>query len=79
MTAPRTRNPRRAPRRSHLRVWVTVAATVVSFVVGLALGRALEDGPGPGESRTSIRTLRPLPLSPAAVTTVTVRVTTTAP
>ena len=79
MTVPPTRNPRRAPRASRLRAWVIVAATVVAFVVGLSLGRALEDGPGPSESRTSIRTLRPLPLSPAGVTTATVTVTTTAP
>lgn len=70
---------RRAPRRSRGRTLLALAGVVVAFLVGLSLGRALEDGPAPGETRTSVRTLRPLPLAPAALTTVTVTVTAAAP
>jgi len=50
------------------------AAAVAVFVVGIALGKALGDNPEPGKQQTLIRTLRPLPLAPAARTTVTVTV-----
>jgi len=53
---------------------VLVAGAVVVFAVGLALGRALGDNPQPGGQQTLIRTLRPLPLAPAARETVTVTV-----
>ena len=71
--SPWSRRPARRPRG---RVLFAVAGIAVAFLVGLSLGRALEDGPAPGETRTSVRTLRPLPLLPAASTTVTVTVTT---
>ena len=53
---------------------VLVAGAVVVFAVGLALGRALGDNPQPGGQQTLNRTLRPLPLAPAARETVTVTV-----
>ena len=55
---------RRRPRR--LAVALTVlAALALGFVLGLSVSRALDDGPEPGRTETSIRTLRPLPLAPA--------------
>jgi hypothetical protein len=45
---------------------------VVVFVVGIALGEALNDSSTPGGTQTLVRTLRPLPLAPAARETVTV-------
>ena len=51
---------------------LVAAALLVVFAVGVALGEALHDNPGKGETQTLIRTLRPLPLAPAARTTVTV-------
>jgi hypothetical protein len=47
-------------------------ALVVVFAIGVALGEALHDNPKPGGTQTIVRTLRPLPLVPAAQTTVTV-------
>jgi hypothetical protein len=64
--------PRRArPRRRNRTVARTTAAFValgVAFGVGIALGEALHDNPDPGSTQTLVRTLRPLPLSPAPVT-----------
>lgn len=40
-------------------------------MVGIAVGEALHDNPRPGGTQTRIRTLRPLPLAPAARETVT--------
>ena len=51
-----------------------VVGAAVVFAVGVALGRALSDNPRPGRQQTLIRTLRPLPLAPAARETVTVTV-----
>jgi len=45
---------------------------VVVFVVGIALGEALNDSSTPAGTQTLVRTLRPLPLAPAARETVTV-------
>jgi hypothetical protein len=42
------------------------------FAVGIAVGEALHDNPKPGGSQTLVRTLKPLPLAPAARETVTV-------
>jgi hypothetical protein len=42
------------------------------FAVGIAVGEALHDNPKPGGTQTLVRTLRPLPLAPAARETVTV-------
>jgi hypothetical protein len=53
---------------------VLAAGAVVVFVVGIALGKALGDNPQPGKQQTLVRTLRPLPLAPAARETVTVTV-----
>ena len=47
---------------------------VLVFLVGLAFGEALHDNPAPGGTQTLVRTLRPLPLAPAALDTVTVTV-----
>jgi hypothetical protein len=55
---------------------VATAAAVVIFVVGVAVGEALHDNPRPGGTQTLVRTLRPLPLAPAARETVTVTVQT---
>jgi hypothetical protein len=68
--------PRRAPRRRFpwsLVVWPLLL--VVALLVGISIGRALEEGPAPGGTQTSVRTLEPQPLPPAARTT-TVTVTT---
>jgi len=58
-----------------LRPALTLLGLTAAFVVGLALGRALEEGPAPNAVQTSVRTLQPRPLPPAA-RTVTVTVTT---
>jgi len=50
------------------------AASVLLFVLGVAVGESLDDSPRPGGTQTLVRTLRPLPLAPAARTTVTVTV-----
>jgi hypothetical protein len=50
------------------------ALVLVGFALGVGLGRALGDNPAPGGQQTLIRTLRPLPLAPAARETVTVTV-----
>ncbi len=50
---------------------------VAAFAVGVAVGEALHDSPTPGGTQSFVRTLNPLPLAPAAQTTVTV--TTTSP
>jgi hypothetical protein len=49
-------------------------AAVFLLLVGISVGRALEDGPDPGGTRTSVRTLEPEELPPVA-RTVTVTVT----
>ena len=56
------------------RAVLLAAAAVLVFVVGIALGKALGDNPKPGREQTLVRTLRPLPLAPAARETVTVTV-----
>jgi hypothetical protein len=54
-------------------VLIVVGAALV-FAVGIALGEALHDNPKPGGTQSIVRTLKPLPLAPAARTTVTVTV-----
>jgi hypothetical protein len=66
------------PRRKgnpYLRPALVVGGLFLALLVGIAIGRALEEGPSPGGTQTSIRTLEPQPLPPAA-RTVTVTVTT---
>jgi hypothetical protein len=57
-------------------ILLTLAA-VVLFAAGVGLGQALDDNASDGGTQTLLRTLHPLPLAPAARTTVTV--TTSAP
>jgi hypothetical protein len=67
-----TRGRRR--RRSPLwRPALVALGALVLLAVGVSIGRALEDGPSPGGTQTSVRTLEPRPLAPAA-TTVTITV-----
>jgi hypothetical protein len=66
--------PRRRRRHRWLR-WLFVAVLVlVAFAIGIALGQSLKEGPSPG-TQSLVRTLRPLPLAPAARSTVTFTVT----
>jgi hypothetical protein len=53
---------------------LTALGIAVAFVVGIAVGRSLGDNPQTGRQQTLVRTLRPLPLAPAARTTVTITV-----
>jgi hypothetical protein len=57
-----------------MRIAAVALGIVVVFVVGIAVGEALHDNPAPGGGQTLVRTLHPLPLAPAARTTVTVTV-----
>ena len=54
------------------RAVLAAALLVVVFVVGIAVGQALNDGSDSGGTQTIVRTLKPLPLAPAARETVTV-------
>jgi hypothetical protein len=74
MTGP---EPRNRPRRRPWRALAVLTGLVVVGVVGVAVGEALHDNPRPGGTQVYVRTLTPLPLTPAALTTVTV--TTTSP
>ena len=65
---------RRRRRRGLWRPLLAVGAALLLLALGVSIGRALEDGPSPGGTRTSVRTLEPRPLAPAA-TTVTVTAT----
>jgi hypothetical protein len=56
------------------RVALIVAGAALVFAVGIALGEALHDNPKPGGTQSIVRTLKPLPLAPAARETVTVTV-----
>jgi hypothetical protein len=47
---------------------------VLVFVVGIAFGQALSDDNAPSGTQTLVRTLKPLPLAPAARETVTITV-----
>ena len=57
-----------------MRRLAAVVVAVVTFAVGVAVGEALHDNPQPGGTQTLVRTLKPLPLAPAARETVTVTV-----
>jgi hypothetical protein len=73
MSTPRRRE-RPAPRRSLWRPALAVLGLIAVLLLGVSIGRALEDGPSPGGTQTSVRTLEPRPLPPAAKT-VTLTVT----
>jgi hypothetical protein len=70
-----SRRPPRRERNALLRPALAALGLVVALLLGISIGRALEDGPSPGGTQTSVRTLEPQPLPPAA-RTVTVTVTT---
>lgn len=50
------------------------AAMPVVFALGVAVGEALRDSPHAGPTQTLVRTLKPLPIAPAARETITVTV-----
>jgi len=66
--------PRPPQRNPLLRPALALLGLLAVLLLGISIGRALEDGPSPGGTQTSIRTLQPQPLPPAA-RTVTVTVT----
>jgi hypothetical protein len=59
-----------------MKIAIIAVGVVLAFVVGIALGEALHDNPTGTGTQTVIRTLNPLPLAPAARTTVTVTTST---
>ena len=66
---------RERPRRRRLglvQILFLLAALAAVFAIGVAVGQALHDNPKPGPARTSIRTLKPLPLAPAPRTVTVV-------
>lgn len=56
------------------RLLAVAAGAIVVFAVGVGVGEAIHDNPQPGGTQTLVRTLKPLPLAPAARETVTVTV-----
>ena len=54
------------------KILAVVIGAVLIFVIGVAVGESLHDNPKPGGTQTIVRTLKPLPLAPAARETVTV-------
>jgi hypothetical protein len=56
------------------RLLVAAVLAAAVFAVGIAVGESLHDNPQPGGTQTLVRTLKPLPLAPAARETVTVTV-----
>lgn len=56
------------------RLLAVAAGAIVVFAVGVGVGEAIHDNPRPGGTQTLVRTLKPLPLAPAARETVTVTV-----
>jgi hypothetical protein len=66
---PPRRNRRPPPRRRRLlRFWIGATTLVVVFGAGVALGEALNDNPGPAQTQTLVRTLRPLQVPPTPET-----------
>jgi hypothetical protein len=59
-----------------IRALLLLVGIVAVFGVGVAVGQALHDNPKPGGTQSLVRTLRPVPLAPAALQTVTVTVPT---
>jgi hypothetical protein len=77
VTAPSGRPRPRDRRRRRVPSWLLVGVgLLLAFAVGIAVGEALHDNPKAGGTQTLVRTLQPLPLEPAARSTVTVTVTT---
>jgi hypothetical protein len=72
MSGPERLRPRAQKRRRPWRAVTVVVALAVVGTVGVAVGEALHDNPRPGGTQSYVRTLRPLPLTPAALATVTV-------
>ena len=70
----RDRHPTRSDRRRVLRLAALVLLLAAVFVIGVAFGQALDDGPEPGGTVTTVRTLTPRPQDPP-MKTVTVTVT----
>ena len=69
----RPRPPRRNPL---LRPALALLGLLAVLLLGISIGRALADGPSPGGTQTSVRTLQPQPQPlPPAARTVTVTVT----
>jgi len=66
--------PRPPQRNPLLRPALALLGLLAVLLLGISIGRALEDGPSLGGTQTSVRTLQPQPLPPAA-RTVTVTVT----
>jgi hypothetical protein len=56
---------RRPARRRWLRPALVALAFLLVFLVGLSFGKALEEGPAPTTTNTIVRTLEPLPQTPA--------------
>jgi hypothetical protein len=54
------------------RLLAALVGAVVVFGIGVGVGESLHDNPRPGGTQTLVRTLQPLPLAPAARSTVTV-------
>ena len=63
-------------RRRTFRFSIGGLLAVAVFAVGIAVGEAMHDNPAAGGTQTIVRTLKPLPLAPAALRTVTVTVST---
>jgi hypothetical protein len=56
------------------RLLIAAVLAAAVFAVGIAVGESLHDNPRPGGTQTLVRTLKPLPLAPAARETVTITV-----
>jgi hypothetical protein len=65
VTTPPLRGRPRRRRLGPVQALFLLAAVGVVFAIGVAVGQALHDNPKPGPARTSVRTLKPLPLAPA--------------
>jgi hypothetical protein len=71
VTGPERLRARTRKRRPWRPIAVIVGLVMVG-AVGVAIGEALHDNPQPGGTQSYVRTLKPLALTPAALTTVTI-------